>query len=85
MSGAALFKHRDVFVGVPKENDLIKLTDAYWGCNIDFENIALMPGSIAVVLSNPCATPFGLVYEVLCAGEICIDVPAHVIEFSTAV
>jgi len=83
MSGAALFKHRGVFAGTPKENDLIKFTNAYWGCNIDFENIELMPGSIAVVLSDPCATPFGLVYEVLCAGEICIDVPAEVIECSS--
>ena len=64
-------------------DDLIKFIQPYVGCNIDFDNICLMPGAVGVVLYGPCTTPFGVIYEVLCNGEICIDVPAEIIDYST--
>ena len=82
MSGASLFINSVDIDGIPGTSDLVKFVQPYVGCNIDFDNVCLMPGCIGVVLVGPTATPFGLIYEVLCNGEICIDVPAEIIDYS---
>lgn len=82
MSGAALFVNRVDIEGIPGVSDLVKFVQSYVGCNIDFDNVCLMSDTVGVVLSGPYTTPFGIIYEVLCNGEICIDVPAEIIDYS---
>lgn len=59
-----------------ERNDLVRFVLPFISTNIDFNNVELLPGDLGVVL-NLFDTPFGEAYEILCSGEIIIDVPSE--------
>jgi len=79
VSGAALYIHKDRLVSTPHLSDLIRFNDSYLSCTTDFGSIVLLPGELGIILGS-YDTPFGIVYEILCSGEVCIDVPADKID-----
>jgi hypothetical protein len=79
VSGAALYVHNNPLDSIPCLNDLVKFNKPYLSCTIDFNNISLFPGQLGIIIGS-YDTPFGIIYEILCSGEICIDVPADKID-----